>query len=53
MDYKSVIESLQASRNNLELIKESIADVIDICASEDAALANVISLLKTMAGGAA
>ena len=49
MDYKSMIESLQASRNNLELIRESIADVIDICACEDAALANIIRLLESLA----
>lgn len=49
MDYKSMIDSLQASRNNLELIKESIADVLDICACEDAALANIITTLKSYA----
>lgn len=49
LDYKSMIESLQASRNNLDLIKESIEDVIDICACEDAALANVIRMLESMA----
>lgn len=53
MDYKAIVESLQASRNNLDLIRESIADVIDICASEDAALANIIGLLKSLSGGAA
>lgn len=49
MDYSTIIDTLQASRNNLDLIKESIADVIDICACEDAALANAIRILQACA----
>lgn len=41
------LDTLRATQNNLQLIQESVADVIDICATESATITQVIAALQS------
>lgn len=46
MDYLKMIGTLEATRNNLDLIRDAIMDTIDICAEEDVVISALIDQLK-------